>query len=324
MFNLIKFDASRPVIARSAGRSVVAHANFALRGLCERIIRQTRFGGGTQIAEATGVDGMNEDAAAIAERAEEMRNRAEQGHDTGMPMEEQAGLLKLVRDAIACDLEDNAGRKPMLTDPSKTMPDTYHVGAAFEESIDWQLRQKANLPSETRITAEAKALNVTAEDIRRVVLERHTTQVQFLRDNKEDIIAKYHGLIAFGQDGHPYGVGDIAAVFDRLPAMTRLRLYKAADTGLFKQRDKELARHLGIAPRPQGEEHVDTAGNIALIDGTRRELLKEVAELMKQPTFAREIEEAQARGANLPTFSPAPHVQELDEKDLAMQKRKAA
>lgn len=323
MLALIKFDPSRPVIARAAGRGVVGSANFALRGLCERILRQKRFGGGEKVTEASGIDGMNEEAADGAAIAEAARIREEQGHDTGMPMSEQAALLKLVRDAINEDLIEHAAQKPMLTDPNKTMPDMFHVGAAFEESLDWALRQKVNLPSMSRIEAEAKALNVTVEDIKRIVTERHVSNLQFLRDNKEDIISTYHGLVAYGADGHAYGYGDAVAVFDRLPAMTQLRLYKAADTGLYKQRDKEIGWHLGISPRPAGMNAEDCAGNVTIIDGTRRELLLEVAELMKKPAFARDYDEARSRGANPPVFSPAPHVQKPDEKEEAL-KRKAA
>lgn len=320
MLNLIKFDESRPIIARAAGRAVIGSANFSMRSLCEAILRQTRFG--TPVVEASGIDGHNEEISREAEKQEEVRARIEQGHDVEMPLMEQAGLLKVVRDAINSDLIDHADQKALITDPSKTIPDPFHVGGTFEESIEFQLRQTVNMPSKAMIEAEAAALNVSVEDIHRAVIDRHARQISYLKENKADIISMYHSLRPIGPDGHPWGLMDAIAVFDRLPAMTRLRLYKSADTGLFKQRDREIQRHLGVSKG--SERSGDAAGNVALIDGTRRELLLEVAELYKNETFKRDIERAQARGANLPTFSPAPHVQKPDSKEIAIEKRKAA
>jgi hypothetical protein len=62
----------------------------------------------------------------------------------------------------------------------------------------------------------------------------------------------------------------------------------------------------------------DAAGNLAILDDCRRKIKDDVAAWLKIPSFEREVSEAVSRGAQLPQWSPAPHVQAKDNKDLEL------
>lgn len=310
LLDTIKFDPSRPIIARAAGSALIGSLNFSIASLIVRDLKAQRRG--TPVLEASGVDGANTEAADLEEAKEELRVRAEQGFAIEMPLLQQAAMLKAVRDSVADDLLSNAEMRPLITDPSKSIPDPFHVGQSFEDSLKFQIGMDERKPSEAMIRAQAKALNVEEKDIRDAYTKRHLRQVQFLRDNKAEIITIYNGLSAKAEDGHAYSHEDADVIFGRLPAMAQLRVAKAADQGLYKSRARELERHLS-----SGLTESEAGGNVALLDGTRRELLEEVASWMKQEKFAREVSEARSRGANMPQFMPAPRPVQPDEVDVA-------
>lgn len=303
LVKLLQFDSSRPVVARTGGSAAIGSANFLIANLLQRDLRASR-----RMAvqpEASGIDGANDAAADDAAAAEEARVRLEQGFDTEMHVLEHAGLLRVFRDAIAEDLLENAAMIEAVTKPGVQIPDPFHVGAPFVDAIQFQISRAPQALSEARVMAEARALGVKPEVIRAAVLNRHNRQVQFLKDNRQEILDKYEGLVALNADGHPYTTAEVEAVFDKLPAMTRLRLCKAADSGMYKATEREVERHLN----GNGE----AMGNVGLLNGTRRELRASVAKLMADGNFKREVDAAQSRGANMPVWSPAPPTLEEQE-----------
>lgn len=313
MLAKLRFDPSRPIIARAAGRALVGSLNFTIASLIQQHLRRERFG--ASVPEASGIDGLNDAAADAAADVEAGRVREEQGFAITADPLELAARLKLVRDSVAGDLLKNAGRRQMATRPGETFPDPFHIGASFAESLDFQLRTQPRMASEAALRAEAKALNVSLDDVKAALTARHVRQINLLRDSRDDIERIYGELTPKGSDGHPLGVEADEEVFAKLPAIVQLRLVAAADKGLFRARQRELELH--FAGRSEA------AGNIALLDGTRRELLAMVNRWMEKPQFKAELDDATSRGANQPTFAPAPHEQQPDEKEEALRKKAA-
>jgi hypothetical protein len=304
LISRLKFDPVAPLIARTGARALVGSINFSISNLIQQHLRAERFG-----LPASGIDQHNDETAAAEAAEEAMRNRAEQGYVTPMPPLELAADLKKIRDAIQHDLVAHAGRRPMVTDPSKTLPDTFHIGMSFEESLDFQSRMQARI-SEPQIKAEALALGVEESEIRSALMTRHLRQLNFLKDNRDHIVELYKGLSAETLD-----MDSAEDLFGDLPAITRMRLAAAADRGLFNARAREIMRHMTGQP--------DAAGNLAILDDCRRKIKDDVAAWLKIPSFEREVSEAVSRGAQLPQWSPAPHVQAKDNKDLALEKHAA-
>ena len=309
----IKFDPAQPIVARGGGKGLVSTLNFSILNLIRQHLREQMYG-----APTDGVEGANEEAAAKDATAEEKRTREEQGFDTPVPPLVTAAKLKLIRDAVNGDLIENAARKPMVTDPNKTLPDAYHVGQDFRSSVDWAVSQVRGT-NEAQMVAEAKAMNVDVEEIRASDARQTERQRAFLKDNLDDIVTQYYGLTAIGQDGHPLSLDDAEAVLSNLPAIQQMRVAAAIDRGLYKQRGLELDRR-------QGRYREEAKTNIALLDGARREVLAEVARWMEKQPFKDQLD---AFVGNAPEFAPVPHVQLPDEADEArgknaVKKKKAA
>lgn len=297
----IKFNPAMPIIARGGGRGLVGSLNFSILNLIQQSLKQAKFG-----LPTAGVDTANDETADIAAQKENARNREEQGFTVSDDPLVLAARLKLIRDAVAKDLRDNADMRPMVLDPHVTIPDVFHVGSDFEESIEFQKGLAPRL-SEAQMKAEAKALNVSVDDVRNALMRRHARQVGFLNDHEGEIIAAYHSLTAVDTDGYALDLDEAEAVLANLPAIYQLRIAAAVDKGLYRQRNNELERALS--------GNAQSKGNIGLIDGTRREILAEVDRWTHAPQFKTQIEDAINRGTNLPAFAPVPHVQEPDEVD---------
>lgn len=311
MLQKLRFDPSQPIIARSAGRALAGSLLFSMVNLIQQHLRAERFG--TRV-EAGGIDALNDAAADADDKAEAARVRVEQGFAAPVDYLALAAKMKLVYSSIFDDLEKHAQRKAMLTDASRTIPDPFQIPSTLADSIDFQLRTKPQI-SEARIRAEAKALNVSEEDIRIAVVSRHTRQIDILRDNRADVERIFENLTAKGSDGHPLGAEADEEVFMSLPAMVQLRCAAAADKGLFRARNREIELHLS--------GNKDAGGNIAILDGTRRDILAMVGRWMDTAKFKAEVEEAASRGSNMPQFAPAPHVQAKDEVEVAKEKKAA-
>jgi hypothetical protein len=310
LLDKIKFDPKAPFVARYAGSSLVGSLNFMISNLIQQQLRRDLYGAPTE----GGIDAANEEAAGHEATAEETRTREEQGFATVEEPLVTAAKLKLVRDSVQDDLLRHAARKPMVTDPSKTIPDQFHIGIAFADSVDYQGKMGARI-NDAQVRAEAKVVGCTEDEIRTVLLSRHNRQLNFLKDNKQRILDIYHGLAAKGTDGHPYDLEDADAVFANLPAIVQLRLAAAVDKGLYKGRMREVERHMN--------RQVDALANLALIDGVRREALQEVGRWYLKAEFKQSLDEALSRGGNLPQFAPAPQPPAADEKTEAL-KRHAA
>ena len=301
----LKFDTKVPLIARTGGRALVGSINFSISNLIQQHLRQERFG-----LPAAGVDQYNDEIAGAEAAEEATRNREEQGYSIAEPPLKLAAKLKQIRDSLQQDLVDHAAQRPMVTNPSKTMPDTFHVGLAFEESLDFQTKMQVRI-SEPQVIAEAKALDIDPQEIRQALITRHSRQMNFLKDNAKHIVELYNGLSTGVME-----IEDADDVFNGLPAVVRMRLAAAADRVLFNARAREIQRHMAGQP--------DAAGNLALLDGTRREIQAEVGFWLEEPHFKREVDEALSRGVMLPQWSPSPHIQKRDEKDEALARHKAA
>ncbi len=299
------FNPSAAIVARSMSRAVIGSLHFSISNLIQQSIRAERFG--APLPEAGGIDAANEALAAHAEGEETARVRAEQGFEVNGDPLETAARLKTIRDYLANDLLANAALRASLTQPGVSFPDPYHLGGTFEDSLKFQIGLKPRI-SEAQIKAEAKALNVEESAVRDAIVANHTRQVAFLEENRDDIVRIYNGLVTTDD-------GDPEVAFEKLHPMLRLRLAAKADSGLYQARMREIQAHLRGGPRA-----VEAKGNVALCDGTRRDVLAEVQRWMKDAAFKGAVDSAVERGQTMPTFSPEPHVQKPDEVVEAMAK----
>ena len=290
MLNLIKVNEICPTIGRSAGRAVVGSINFQLVNAAIRHIKREMFG--VPVDGTPDIDAFNTNQSAIDDETESAQARVEQGFTIPEDPLVLASLLKIIANNIADNLEDNAGRVRSLS-TNKMLPNPYDIAPTVEQSFEQQLKLQPTI-SKAVIKAEAAELGVSEEEILSAQTKRQDAQTRFLKENKALILETVRNLHWKGDENM-----DADLAFDRLPAMTRVRLASKADAGLLRAREREIVSYVQF-----GRE--DAKGNIKLIDGTRNELLDEVHNWMQIPNFKREYNDVLERSNQAPVFGKRP------------------
>lgn len=312
MMHRMRFHPAYPYIFRAAGRSVCGSINFTLLNLAQGIIRAgvaaAESGEPTALDAPGGIDAYNELRADDDAHTEELRNREEQGL-TVMPDPMLLGaLLKCVYSYVAEELHDHCAKIEMLTKPGVLMPDPWTVAETVQQTIG---RQLIAAPREmtSRMKAEAAVLGVAPEEILAVIRRQQDTQVQFLKENKDRILEIIDQMVYHNPDDL-----EIVGIFDRLPAINRLRLMASADGGLYRASIRERNNYVisSNKNRLTAKSHLDEE---------RREFRVEIEAFCKDPKVKRELAEAEDRGAALPQFFPVPP--KIDEQALQAARKTA-
>lgn len=324
LFDAIKFDPSIPLVSRAAGSALVGSLNFSISNLIQRHLKNERFGmpaGDTQTEEGAtraSIDTANDELADREQTQATSDARVDQGFDATTEPLVLAADLKLVREHVQAHLLEHAGRRQdphKPDDPSATIPDRFHIGRDFAESLEFQSRGRVKM-GDAEAQAQADAFGVSVDEVRIAEARRNGRQAQFLVDNAEEIVEVYHSLTSRGSDGHPLGYEEAETVFERLPALVQLRMLVAADKGLYRQRLLELERGLN--------GNAEAKGNIAFLDAARREMIEIGNSWLRDGRFKREVDVGLASGQTMPAFSPAPPERKPDQRDVALAKHRAA
>lgn len=308
---LLKFKASEPFVARTAGRAVIGTLNALIIGLCAAHLRQLRFG--VPVAQPTVDQSAEIDDAIEGEEVEE-QVRVDQGvaQVREAPLK-VAARLRLIRDSLAKDLDENAGEVELPLS-GKRVKDPWHIGQAMEATLDWQLTSQRPVDM-TRVKEEAKALGITEAEVLQALARRPQRQQQFLSQNKQEILSTAYALIPHDADGYVLSPEQDMATFDALPALTRLQLVASADRALYRAREREIQAHV--------DGNLMAMSNLGVIDGVRRELRAETQSWIKDERFKREVDEAMARNGRMPLFAPAPHPVQPTEAQKVLERRAA-
>lgn len=304
MSNLLEkqciFDASMPIVARSAGRGIINSVNFGLIMSAQNMLRQERqlhpegdIGGG--------IDEYNRLLSQLSSAQEEDENRVEQGHGDGVTELERCSMLRSIATWI--------NETQLL--PNATMvhyelsrvdaPNPFEVGDSVEVTLS---RQILRAPREltTTMKMEAAALGLPEEAILAGLQRQQAVNSAFLSDNRHyvlDIIRR--------MEVHALDETSVVAMFEKLSALDRLRVYAAADGMMYR---------VGIT---QGQRWVvnkvqEGKDNLAILNAERIHLREEINLFLKDPKVKKDISEAVGRGATLPVLQPLPPTKEQLEK----------
>lgn len=290
-----RYNADRPIIARSALRQLGQSLNFSIVALAMSHLRSLRFGQTLPDADehyGQTVDSRNEIDTEVDGNALESQLREEQGFEVVMKPLDLAARLKVIRDSCAAELEKHAGlRKNPLT--GKMFKNPFDLVPPLEESVAWQLTTDVRI-DDAVVKNTAAVVGLDEASIRLQLEKQHQTQQKFLKDNAAELYTIIDSLIVKGQDGHAFGIEDDESVEAMLPAINRARLFVAADRGLWNARNRMVGSYIRGNP--------EALTNIGLIDGEREMLHMKYAAFLKEPGIKDEIGEAVERGARYPTM----------------------
>lgn len=347
-----------PFIGRAASRGMVGTLNFTIAALAASHIRkrnqgvpveelsrptqeqlnalQERFG--NTLDARNEIDGIQRGAEHEAQQREVM------GYGAIQEPLELAGLLKVVRDSLAHDLDSNAR---MLTNElgqhKVTYLDPYEAAEPLEASFIKQL-EKAPKINEARCEAEARMFGVPLETVIRLRQQEQEAGQRFLRENRQEIhkflqtIVADRGLADNETVQHGYlcvdGVPcdprrdvfekDTGKKDDRGQAITIqavLMTPDEADTAFAKLPAIRQASLYVAAVRGLFYEndrwlksymrgHPDGKGNLKALSTAYQDIKAEFNRRMDQPSFKREIGEAVERGAQWPVLPDMPTLNE--------------
>lgn len=309
IIDITRINKTYPFVGRAAMRSMTGTLNFTIANLCAADIRAKTVGGlmpgGVDLNPLLAkygntLDKRNEQDEAARGAAHENAMREEQGFNGPVPPLEMAGRLKIIRDVMAADMEDNCVLLPNPLKPGSTYIDPWSIATPLEDSFRKQLLQVPKV-NEKNVEAMCKAVGiptVTMDDIRLVMTGQQEAGIRFLKAHGEDILAYFANLTAKGSDGHTLTLDDAVDIEMALPAQRRASLFVAADRGLWYERQRQI----GLIMR----SHPDAAGNMKFVDGTREEIHAEFEKLMADPVFKAGIDEAVQRGSRWPVLLDLP------------------
>lgn len=297
LFNTLKYNASEPFVARTAGRAAVGTINALIVGLITAHMRLARFG--TAVQEPT-LDTRNDEVEGAVQAHEAGESvREEQGHTvTREDPLKLASRLKLIRDVVAANLEANAGER-VLEMVSKTIKDPFHVAQHFEDTLAF-MTNSVQAVSPTLVKEEAKALGISEEDVQKALAARPMKQQQFLHQNRAEILEIYKGLVPCDVDGYLIKPAECEAVLETLPAMNRLQIAGSADRALHRAYLREIAEYVRTS-------NPISKSNVGVLLGIRRQIFNElVPSWFEEPSFERDVRAAMERGSRYPEFGPKP------------------
>lgn len=316
---MTKYDAAsieivtgQEVVGRALGRAMVASMNFMVLNVATAILRQEKqidSTGWVSLNEevpfedpnnptavgGTGIDGLNNQMAQEEAAAEALKVREEQGLPAPMNPWEHAVLLRTLTQYISGKLAAKASKQQSYTRPGMFFLNPWDLADPIEATIDFQILQTKPRDLDSRMKAEAKALNVPLEEIQEATKRRLEAQALFLTENKAALVAIVSKMDA--EVGSPVDDDAAQAAWDLLPALTKLRLYAAGDRGMFRQAHREAISYI------QSNRLLGKTMN-GILNGERRELRKVIERFEKTPTVKRELDQAFAGGAAYPIFLP--------------------
>lgn len=277
-----EIDPANKFVGRAAQRQIVSGLNFAILNLLQRNLEE----------RARGSENTTDRPYSNAEDV---------GHNFAhQDPQFVAGQLKVIRNAFASSLLAHATVKRNFKDPTrKNYLDPYEVGETFEQTIRKQIERLSPVDRK-RATAKAAILGAEVEDVIRVELIQHETRVKFLLAHQAALLREFDDLDQSRVDGRRWD-GTLEEVEEMellIPAIHRARLYVNAERGLFYERDRAIV--MFIRRRPEAK------GNLSLVDIARAMIHKHFDELMKDPEFYKQIDEAVRRGAKWPTLMDLP------------------
>lgn len=348
MSNLLKcteINSSFPFAGRAARREMIRGLNFTIANLMTGVVRQRALAAMAPqtvnpgqadienpypkvdlqpLVDKFGLDKVN----TLDERNEQDANT--HGTEVAGDLREEQGLqpvkadprilagkLKVIRDALAIDLEKYAHPIPNpLGRPGETYLNPYEIGEPLLVTLEKQIRRPVQVNRDL-IRAQAEALGLDPIDVERIQLRQQEASLRFLKENRAEIVRMVESLQAFkpaeGKDGDAnrvvHEIDDryeptLASVEDLeldIPAIHRARLYVNAERGFFYERDRWISAMI--------RRHPEAATHLKILDGCREAIHKAFDMLMQNPRIAAEISAEVLQGATYPTMFDLPKPQ---------------
>lgn len=294
VFDIIR-NTDDEIAFRTAGKGMVSSLNFTLLVLFQQHQRVMRFGMPVP-AEGNSVDERNaQDHEVEGEQFTGEYVRPTQGFTEPEDYLKLAAQIVAIRDSVNSWLAEHATRIALISDPSKTMPDPWHVGEDFAAMIERRVNatpivNEAKVRQEVAFLKQA-GITRTEDEIRMLALRNARNQVGQLAQQKDDIIASYRALSI----GKVVDLDQAEEMFEDLPPIYQLRTLARVDISLSDQAGREVTVHFNGGPRAAA-----ALGNIALLDEARRNVLAYTAARCKEESFQRGLE-----GHSYPAFGPA-------------------
>lgn len=302
---LFLFDPAWAIVSRTGARAIIGSLNASMIGMIGSHLRAMRIG--TPIAVVDGedrfgvpgqsIDSRNSQDHAIA--GEELEALAHEGNGHSHVAEKPlvvAGRMKLIREILANDLAKHAGKRNDFS--GREIDDPFHVAQPIEETLKF-MSGSGRVSEEVEISEELKALSVTRERVIKAREARASQGRAYLRTNGEEILSIFDTLIAADADGFVLASDQWLTCFDKLPALTRLRLAAGADRALYNAFDRELVSYERGA--------LLATSNMALLEATRREIRACVKDWQATQGFEQDLRDALSRfNSREPEWMPAP------------------
>lgn len=359
LLDKIKIEKPFPFIGRAASRGVVGTLNFTIAALAASHIRRRNQGvpveelhrptqeqlNALKARYGNTLDARNEVDEHLRGQEHEAQQRDVMGYGAIQDPLELAGLLKVVRDSVAEDLNANARMLVNPLDPHGSLyMDPYETAEPLEASFVKQL-EKAPKINEDRARAQAEALGLPVEDVLRVLRAEQEAGQRFLREHRQEIhgflqtITASRGLAANESELHGYLCVDNKPcdpkrdVFEKdtgrkdehgrpITIKAVVMTPEEADTAFAKlpairQANLYVAADRGLFYendrwiKARLRSHPDALSNLKAINKARTDIHEEFKRRMQQPSFDREIKEAVERGANWPVLTPIASIEAL-------------
>lgn len=309
---------SFPIVARSGGRSVGWMINTMIINIATNLVRRGSTGvttpGLTSLNEemtdhqnngGMTIDKFNEMRAregALVDGgggldAEEDKAHAEMGLSVTMDPRERIALLITVRNDIAVKLMAKARRRESVLMPGTMIYEPFDTVETLAETFDAQAAKESRTLTQRQKNemVALKRRGITEEKVQAQINRRHTANVNFMKDNKNEIlgeIEKVYSVIPSTLEAE--------GAWDKLPALDRLRLMQLLDGAWYRESERELISSVADGRRLG-------ATNSLLLDYERIAFRDDVVKFMKSPQVKPELDAADAISP-LPVFQPLPQL----------------
>lgn len=297
---------------RAAAIGTIGTANFALLTMAQADVRaQARFP--EEEESESGVDGYNALFAKKQEKKVQQQMQKDQGGTNRMSNRERGALMNRIIFKLNEDLltyADSTKVEHPRTGEELIIPEPYHIGQTLSLALENMITRQPT-PANASTRALADALGVTEEEMRASQLRGAAFQANFLKNNKALVLEMAMGynfetmirnekLTPEERKGRLESLYklELDSLFDRLPAIDRLRLLVAADNGLLFRRKTAAERYLADSRQ---EELLSDVGHY---DASRKLLHIRINDFCKEPAIMRELTQAKERGDRIPNMKP--------------------
>jgi hypothetical protein len=281
--------ATPDICYRAAAIGVIGSANFALLVMGQQDVRaQSQF-----TEDVSPVDGY---AALLANKeTKEVEDdmHDDQGGVVKMPNKERGAYMHRIINILNSDLEAYADRIKIehpKTGKTIIMCEPFHVGQPLSVALA-KMIDRTPAPPSVATRAKADALGVTEAEMRESDLRAAAFQSQFLKLHKAEVLEMVWKYTHPGVEAL-----ELDTVFDKLPAIDRLRLMVAADNGLYFRRRTDAERYI------KDSRQEDLLSNVGAYDAARKLLHIRIDDFCKEPAIKRELMEARTGGDKIPAL----------------------